>query len=674
MTSIIRKAWSTCIGVLHARLIPVLALLLCGGVVVMVWHVSSLQSSLVKAAALQNAGMYSKALAAFRTLYTSEVVNTVRARGVEVAHDYQDRNGAIPLPATLSMKLGELIGSQEGGAKSSLYSPYPFPWRRKTGGLKDPFATEAWDHLTRHPDQPFYRFEGGTLRYATADVLRPSCVNCHNSHPESPKADWKAGDVRGVLEVNMPLDSFIAQTRAGLRGTTFITIAMASVGLLAISLVFSRMQRSAGELEQRVQQRTQELTDSEKRVRMIVEASHEAFVSMDEQGLIAAWNSQAERTFGWPCDQAVGKPLAETIIAPSDRQAYRERLAGLRHPGQSQSVGTTIELTALHRDGCHFPIELSVSPLEVGSRWTLNAFARDISQRKRVEREQLQGQKLESIGHLAAGIAHEINTPTQYVGDNVRFLKDTFGSLLAAMDAYESALNGSGQAGGAAPDLQRRLAELDLAFLRDEIPKAIDQSLEGLGQVSSIVLAMKEFSHPGSAEKAPADLNAAILSTVTVCRNRWKYVARLETALAAELPLVPCLVAEFNQVILNLVVNAADAIVERFGEGGADRGLIRVSTRKAASSVEVSVSDNGAGIPAEIRGRIFDPFFTTKRIGKGTGQGLAISRSVIVDKHDGTIDCASQPGVGTTFTIRLPREPVASGASSAVYDPQESRT
>ncbi len=412
------------------------------------------------------------------------------------------------------------------------------------------------------------------------------------------------------------------------------------------------------------------LARSERRTRQVIDTALDARVAIDMRGTVMDWNPQAEKTFGYGRDEAVGRPLSDLIIPARLREAHLAGLARYLKSGDPKIIGQRVEVPAVRKDGSEITIELAVTAVpaspEEGGEISFSAFLHDITDRKAAEAKLAQAQKLESIGQLAAGIAHEINTPTQYVGDNVRFLKDTFGSLLGAIDAYDLALNGVAEDSPAARDVRRRLAELDLAFLRDEIPKAIDQSLEGLGQVSSIVLAMKEFSHPGSAEKTPANLNAAILSTVTVCRNRWKYVARLETDLDSNLPQVPCLVAEFNQVILNLVVNAADAIVERFGEGAADQGLIQVATRSVDASVEVSVSDNGGGIPPEIRGRIFDPFFTTKSIGKGTGQGLAISRSVIVDKHNGTIDCVSQTGLGTTFTIRLPlEESVSNGRHGA---------
>jgi signal transduction histidine kinase len=262
-----------------------------------------------------------------------------------------------------------------------------------------------------------------------------------------------------------------------------------------------------------------------------------------------------------------------------------------------------------------------------------------------------QTQRLESLGELASGIAHEINTPAQYVGDNVRFLQKEFTNLLQLIAKYRDLL-GTDQ--DQLVEIERLEKEVDFDFLKTEIPQAISQSLEGLDRVTTIVRAMKDFSHPGSAIMEPADLRTLINSTLEVCRNRWKYVADLKTDFEPDLPLVPCLLAELNQVILNLIVNAADAIAEKYGSDGTRRGLITISLHTAGEFVEMRVADDGAGIPMSARSRLFEQFFTTKSVGKGTGQGLARCRSVIVEKHGGTIDVESAEGVGTTFLVRLP--------------------
>jgi two-component system NtrC family sensor kinase len=279
------------------------------------------------------------------------------------------------------------------------------------------------------------------------------------------------------------------------------------------------------------------------------------------------------------------------------------------------------------------------------------------AERHRVEIQLRNAQKLESIGRLAAGIAHEINTPTQYIGDNTRFLQDAFRDLKALIDRSDELLRAA-EARKVTPELLARVREAreqaDLEVLEAEIPKAIEQSLVGIDRVTKIVRAMKEFSHPGSEEKMPVDINRAIETTLTVCRSEWKYVAEVVTRFAPDLPAVPCLAGQFNQVILNLVVNAAHAIGDVVGDGAKGKGTIEIATLLTEGRLEIRIKDSGTGMPPSVREHLFEPFFTTKGVGKGTGQGLALARTIVVDQHHGTIDCETEVGKGTTFILRLP--------------------
>jgi PAS domain S-box-containing protein len=288
------------------------------------------------------------------------------------------------------------------------------------------------------------------------------------------------------------------------------------------------------------------------------------------------------------------------------------------------------------------------------------------AEKEEMQLQLLHAQKLESVGRLAAGIAHEINTPTQYIGDNTSFVQQAFGDLTKLIDKW-SALVEEAKAGNVRAELlnetEMLAEEIDLRFLCEEIPKALAQSVEGVERVSRIVSAMKEFSHPGTGEKHPADLNKAIESTVTVSRNEWKYVADMVLELEPSLPPVPCLEGDIKQVILNLIVNAAHAVADAVGEGGDAKGIITVTTRADGEWVEIRVADTGTGIPDEAKSKVFDPFFTTKEVGRGTGQGLAIARSAVVDKHNGTITFETEVGRGTTFIIRLPLQLSLCGGS-----------
>jgi two-component system NtrC family sensor kinase len=263
----------------------------------------------------------------------------------------------------------------------------------------------------------------------------------------------------------------------------------------------------------------------------------------------------------------------------------------------------------------------------------------------------LQANKLEAIGQLAAGVAHEINTPMQYIGDNARFLEKAFADLLAAPSAD--------------PEIEaKRRRRLEMICAR--VPRAIAGTLEGVESVSRIVRALKEFTHPGAGEKEQIDLNEAVRSTVALSRGEWKYASSIEIDLDASIPPAYGFRHEIQRALLNLLVNAAHAVADRLAEdgGGASPGVIRVSTRHAERGVAFEIVDNGTGIPAAIRSKVFDPFFTTKPIGKGTGQGLAIVRGIIVEQHGGAIDLWSDntpgsPTRGTRFTVVLPNDEAA---------------
>jgi signal transduction histidine kinase len=260
-------------------------------------------------------------------------------------------------------------------------------------------------------------------------------------------------------------------------------------------------------------------------------------------------------------------------------------------------------------------------------------------------------EKLASIGTLAAGVAHEINTPTQFVSDNLSFLKDAFESIIGVLASIPQGPEADPAA--ALERLQAAVKSADLLFFAEEIPGALQQSSEGMERVAHIVRSMKEFSHPGKGGKQAVDLNHNIFSTITVCRNEWKYVAELETQLAENLPLVPCAPNEINQVVLNLVVNAVHAIQDS-GKLAQGMGKIKICSSLDGDGVRVDIGDSGCGIPESIRASIFNPFFTTKEVGRGTGQGLALAHATIVEKHQGRLTFDTVPGQGTTFHLWLP--------------------
>lgn len=378
-------------------------------------------------------------------------------------------------------------------------------------------------------------------------------------------------------------------------------------------------------------------------------------IEVDADLRVSRWNATAETTFGIPADEALGKPFVDCNIR-WDWTAISGSLSGWLKASQPIRLA---EVRYTRPDGNEGALGITVNPIKSNDDEPSGFFlmGADITKRRTLEAQLVQAQKLESIGQLAAGIAHEINTPTQYVGDNTRFLQEAFGDLSKVQAKYDQLLEAV-KTDAIGEDLvtgiEATTQEVDMEYLKEEIPKAIQQSLDGVQRVAKIVRAMKEFSHPDADEKTPIDLNHAIESTITVARNEWKYVAEMVTEFNPELPLVPCLPGEFNQVILNITVNAAHAIAAVVGDGAEGKGTITIRTRLDGDWAEVQISDTGQGIPEEMRARIFDPFFTTKKVGKGTGQGLAIVHNVVVEKHGGTITFESEVGKGTTFIVRLP--------------------
>ena len=368
-------------------------------------------------------------------------------------------------------------------------------------------------------------------------------------------------------------------------------------------------------------------------------------------------NPMAEKVLGVTAGEVIGHPLAESGIQ-WDWAKIEDGIAKCRH---ANAVVRVDDIVFTHTDAKQGYLGITINPIRLEPNRLIGfiIIGADITDRKALEDMLAQTEKLKSIGQLAAGIAHEINTPTQYVGDNTRFLQDAFRDITDVLSLYAQLLEAA-KSDALTPELIGRLEdsieEADVDYLIEEIPPAIEQTLAGVDRIGKIVRAMKEFSHPGQEEKTAIDINNAIESTITVARNEWKYVADMVTEFDAALPPVPCLPGEFNQVILNLIINAAHAIADVIDGQSTEKGVIRITTRKNENFAEVIISDTGGGIPEAIRQRIFDPFFTTKEIGKGTGQGLAIAHSVIIEKHGGALNLDSTEGEGTTFTIGLPLE------------------
>jgi PAS domain S-box-containing protein len=384
-------------------------------------------------------------------------------------------------------------------------------------------------------------------------------------------------------------------------------------------------------------------------------------------------NRAVARDYGYEPAEICGRgPSA--LFPPDLNHVQLEGLAEALSSGREVRT----EMRGRRKDGSIFWVGFFLAPVKdaSGSMTHYVGFGADITARLEQERTQRQlqdqlysemqerermamelrlAQKLESVGRLAAGIAHEINTPIQYVGDGVAFLQSAHSDLEQLLAAYQKAFQRLGAhepPTAVIESVARAQAAADLDFLHVEVPKAFERTLEGVERVATIVRAMKEFAHPDANEHNYADLNHAIETTLLVAHNEYKYIATVETKLGP-MPEVICNVGELNQVFLNLIVNAAHAIQEC----GKDPATGRITITTAAASrdtVVISIADNGCGIPEENLDKIFDPFFTTKPVGRGTGQGLAIARSIISEKHGGSLDVQSTVGVGTRFILKLP--------------------
>lgn len=366
--------------------------------------------------------------------------------------------------------------------------------------------------------------------------------------------------------------------------------------------------------------------------------------------------------------QTIGLSSVEQVVGKTDADLYPDAGEAQSISDSDQSIVTSGEEIISQHQLIRLPdkslreILYSKVPLRTheGKVFGMLGVFGDITEQKRMERQLADARQLESIGRLAAGVAHEINTPMQYISDNVEFLSDSTSQVFELIDSVQEQIAQLQQATQTNnPITLSKLRRFDhkFDFIREQVPKAIKDCLVGSRRVMEIVTAMKVFSHPGTKSFVNANINDLILSTTSITRNRWKYCAKVDLNLAPDLPMMRCLPSEVNQVILNLLVNAADAVAERYGTGEEVKGQITVTTRRATGGTVIDVTDNGCGIPEANQSKIFNPFFTTKGVGKGTGQGLTLCYAVICNQHGGTLTLESQVGQGTTFRVFLPDVP-----------------
>ncbi|WP_309671823.1 ATP-binding protein [Gemmatimonas sp.] len=399
---------------------------------------------------------------------------------------------------------------------------------------------------------------------------------------------------------------------------------------------------AAAELDLRISLHQRRL--SETRFQAFMDHSPVVAVLLDRDGILEYANAMFGIHFEVPVQQAVGRSIS-TMSDPL-AQAIAAQCALVLRSGQCAECTETLTTP----DGDERQWLLYTFPVNTNTgQGAVGTVALDLTQRRMLERQLQQSQKLEAIGQLASGIAHEINTPSQYVSDNVQFLQQVFNEIRWVLDDARDGLDRSTLERSGAGERRNEMTPETAAYLADEVPRAFEQTIEGMQRIAGIVHSIKAFSHPGGADAEDADINAALANTLVVARNEWKFVAVLETNYDPTLPPVRCFPGELNQVFLNIIVNAAQAMAASLRQG-----TLRVTTRADGEQVHIIISDTGTGIPERIRDKIFNPFFTTKPVGTGTGQGLAISHTVVVEKHGGQLTCDSVEGVGTAFTITLP--------------------
>ncbi len=403
----------------------------------------------------------------------------------------------------------------------------------------------------------------------------------------------------------------------------------------------------------------EDLKLSHSQIQYLLSAIDSILIGVSKEDMITHWNRTAEKVFGIYQNEAIGKNIIGFTIPWEWDKIY----IGVTNAIIEKRPITLPDVRYDSGDGQKRLLGITVNPVmdEEGNLLGYLIFGRDITEKRINESEILQAQKLQSIGQLAAGVAHEINTPAQYVNDNLHFIKDTVNdleNLMLMCDSLFSTLHTAKQL----PDKLHHLLneidgikqKIDYDYCKSELPKAVEQSLEGVGKIVSIVKSLKSFAHPDTQRKISINLHALLNDVITISRNEWKYIADLVTKYKDIDIMVPCYPNQLNQVFLNMIINARDAIQEAIDKKILERGVIEVSTNTNLEYAIVSIKDNGTGIPENIQSRIFDPFFTTKEAGKGTGQGLAIAHSIIYEKHKGMIRVESDYGKGTTFYVYLP--------------------
>ena len=450
--------------------------------------------------------------------------------------------------------------------------------------------------------------------------------------------------VSTVLSGDHRIEDMVAPLVMAAAISVLLVVRLAQIAGLASDRA-AALDRQAAELDR---SRQAQLLSHE-RVAAIFRYAPTGMAKLARDGTILAANPAMARLLGQPEDHLAGQSMA-AFVHPDDVVRVRDLLADTLDAEDRRDC----ELRLVDGQGNVVWASWVASAVHEEDRGAMSAIVviADRTEARRLEIELRHAQKLEAIGRLAAGVAHELNTPIQFIGDNVDFLGDSATQLLAAAtSAGDTSAAASASARNTNATREPAAPALELDYLAEEIPQAVRQTRDGVARVATIVQALKSFAYPAAPGQQPADLNRALTDTLTVARSELRRVDRIVTDLG-ELPPVTCSAGDLNQVFLNLLINAADAAAET--QTPNVPGQITVRSRQAGDQVVIEISDTGPGIPDDLRDRIYEPFFTTKPVGRGTGQGLALARNIIVERHGGTLGYTSIPGQGTTFAITLP--------------------
>ena len=616
---------------MQRKTITVLFFVFCVGVAFMTLQAHSTHKRLIKSAVVQEASHYTDMLAEFRSLYTSEVAVRAAAHGTEVRHDYLSKDGAIPLPATLSMLLGERITSKRTDGQVRLYSDFPFPWRGD-GGPRDDFERQALLKLRQNPEEPFYRFEdsagGQVLRYATADVMRTSCVSCHNSHPDTPKNDWSPGDVRGVLEVTLPMNDAVVQASGELQATYVLVGGASLFGLAGLIIMVHRLRGTADHLHRHAEESDSQLRETKRRFERAVHGTSDGL-----------WDWEVGRNEVWYAGrfrELLGYDPNDEAAFPSTLESFDSRL----HPDDYESTWTSVNRHL--EDGAPYNVEYRLRTKSGNWRWfqargacerdadgkpvRMAGSIQDITDRKDAEQQlkQLTNQLERRLNELSRSnnelqqfayvASHDLQEPLRKVASCCQVLEEDYADRLD-----------------------------------DEAKQWIDFAVDAANRMRTLIQDLLEYSRVSQNERPLANADAAI-----VCKNA---ITNLQTSIeedGAEINLLwlPKVLADELQLGLLFQNLISNGIKYR----SVDKPKIEIGAESHGDCWRFYVRDNGIGIAPEYRERIFVIFqrLHNKQEYSGTGIGLAICKK-IVERVDGRIWVESAPGEGSTFYFTWPK-------------------